>query len=91
MIYGKAAKLWTSHGYHVVPLIALNTSTRQTHSQHTRQMALIESVLLQMVIFAVPALLYCHYGHQTYCCIINSSVMFLASEWWKGKRVTYGV
>lgn len=41
MIYGKAAKLWTNHGYHVVPLIALNTSTRQTHSQHTRQMALI--------------------------------------------------
>jgi hypothetical protein len=70
-IYGEVVMFWTRHGYHVVPLIALNTSTRLIHSQPRRQMALIARREIPPAGGNIECRLYHRHGLKT-CCVFSS-------------------
>lgn len=69
-IYGEVVTFWTRHGYHVVPLIALNTSTRLIHSQPGRQMALIARREIPPAGGNIECRLHHCHGLKT-CCVFN--------------------
>jgi len=70
-IYGEVATFWTRHGYHVVSLIALNTSTRLIHSRPRRQMALIARREIPPAGGNNECRLYRSHGLKT-CCVFSS-------------------
>ena len=72
-IYGEVVTFWTRHGYHVVPLIALNTSTRLIHSQPRRQMALIARREIPPAGGNNECRLYYRHGLNTFTAIVDDS------------------